>query len=332
LIPKITTSSTNIAAVDFEIETKNGIQISKLAETLQECEYVMAAKTQGQQNPQLAIYHKDKLYEYTITMKDLFSTRLKDNKNVIFPFKNCRFANIGDYLILTGGSPVDSKCTGDCYSITPSFREDGEISIQIKDLPMMSEKRERHNMIYLPSFKTILVCCGFTESQVGCETLELNKQHLFSWRKICNLKEHRGNATMAFIDNRYVYCISGFKVNKSQLGGGKYLNSFEVLDYSQPDKVWGYYEYDNSIPISLCAMGVIPVANNKLIMLGGFDGSKYVNTYCTLEFDKIWIKNVDIGDHELPNGVIFAQSSFVKSGNRIVNFDYQHRLIDIHFK
>jgi hypothetical protein len=303
--------------------TLNTVLPLALAESIPVCEFIIGLRNN---NTDILVYYKEKIHDLKFTKQYLNNTKFKD-KSVTFPFKHSKYVNIGESLVLTGGCPFENTSTNECLVIHASFRN-GEVVLSFSDFPTMIDKRERHNMIYLPNYKTILACCNF-QTSTSCEIIEISNIQA-QWKKINSLTEPRANATMAYVDNRWIYCLSGFKV----LGnGGKYLENYEVLDYSSPGKRWVQYSFNTDMRrMSLSAMGVIPYTEDRVLIIGGYDGQKYVNECFTIEFSNGEIKSTSDNETTLQSGVIFTQNSFVKCGNRLLNFDFNNKLIDIGLK
>jgi hypothetical protein len=299
--------------------------LTTLPETIPNCDFIIGLKSTSSD---ILVYHNEKIHEFKFLPQFLNNTRFKDRK-VVFPFKHSKYVNIGETLILTGGYLNEHVASNECLAITASVRDKKEVLLTFGDFPSMNDKRERHNMIYLPNFKTVLVCCHF-QTITTCEIIELNNINT-QWKKICPLHEPRANATMAYVDNRWVYCLSGFKVHGN---GGKYLDSYEVLDYTSSNRQWQMYNFDttNMRKMSLSAMGVIPCSEDRIILVGGYDGYKYVHDVFTIEFSQGEIKSANDNPTNLDQGIIFTQNSFVKSRNRLLNFDFNNKLIDISLK
>jgi len=55
-------------------------------------------------------------------------------------------------------------------------------------------------------------------------------------------------------------------------------------------------------------------------------------TVFTIEFDNGQIKSTTDNTTSINQGIIFTQNSFMKSGNRLLNFDFNNKLIDIVLK
>ena len=174
-----------------------------------------------------------------------------------------KYLNLGNSVLITGGL-VDNIISNACYILKYQYN-----SIVIDEFPPMKSKRRSHNGIFIPEKELILVCGGWSNST--CETLILSNR---KWNNIANLNRVRVNASLAFINEKFVYCISGFdNVNN------KYLNSCEYLDLSSPKLTWGLIEFQtHGIDYKMTLPGVIQLDSNKVLLCGGYEESRTLDT------------------------------------------------------
>ena len=141
------------------------------------------------------------------------------------------------------------------------------------------------------------------------------------------LKRNRGNASMAFINERYIYIIGGFEITKENPKEGSYLSDIEYMDINNFGKGWTTINFVNNkgYNLGLSAPGILPVTNSIFLICGGFDGKKY-NDY---------VYKIDCHDYEKPiveetnaisNKSIFIHNMFCKIRNSYFNFDYNDNL------
>jgi len=181
-------------------------------------------------------------------------------------------------------------------------------------------------MIYVENINSIIVCSGFYSN--SSEITDINKG---IWNNLPNLKEVRANATMFCLNQKYVYCIGGFHVEKDKTVG-TYLNSCEFIDVTTERKEWTFIDFDRMHRnLKNCAMGVLNLAPNKILLVGGYDGTKYLSETTEIDFQdgSPEIKSISpLGKrHGLSRGIIFTSSKFIRLNNKAYNFDLQSRLV-----
>lgn len=246
----------------------------------------------------------------------------------IFPPDFTKYCNLGRSLIITGGfDRIRGITLENCWVLIPEETSTG-FNAKILPYPSMIHKRERHNMIYLSNLNIVIVCGGFYTNT--SEYLDLNTTR--NWAEIPNMKHSRGNATMAYINQSHVYCIGGFEIVGNNKG--VYHSSIEVLDIRNMSNGWSLLTIEGKFSLApefkLCAMGVINQANDRILLIGGYDGSKYVNSIYEATFDanSAGMTKLEKLSHKLINGTIFqSNSTFISEGRRAYNFDYRCKLI-----
>jgi hypothetical protein len=248
-----------------------------------------------------------------------------------FPPEYSKYINIGDGILITGGIQ-NGNAINNCYFLQISKGKDGSLSALVTNFTNMSEKRERHNVIYLDhptsNQKEVLVCGGFYSTTA--EKTKLLDQH---WTTISPMKYSRANATMLYYNQKTVYCFGGFNVSDKQISGnaGNYISTCEFIDVHIPGASWNCFELDNLFKVNLkfCAMGVIQLNPSRFLLVGGYDGSKYLNDVHELHIEGTISKAVHVGkNNKLGRGVIFPSSSkFVQWGNHFYNFDFANKIV-----
>lgn len=269
----------------------------------------------------------DKKFPDVINIIKLDSVRFIDGPFPLktFPPENSKFVNLGSAILLTGG--LEGGVTFDkCFTITPTI-EQGKYSAMVNVASPMYEKRERHNIIYCEAQDYVVVCSGFYSNSAEFYSIKEG-----TWKILPSLKEVRANASMFQVNDRYVYCIGGFHVEKDK-SNGNYLNSCEFLDLNDfANKGWTHVDLEKFGKMKLCAMGIINLSPNKILLVGGYDGEKYLKTLQEIEIDNDLksIKNIkNLGEKpNLGRGLIFTSSpQFMKMGGNAVAFDMTSRLI-----
>ena len=276
---------------------------------------------------EILIYDKKNSFHKKILKPENFKCKKKFKT---FPFKS-RFVNLGKSLLLTGGNENENK-SNKCYLISvfesKSENKIEKYEININSYGNLKEKRERHSIIYLPSKNYVFICSGF--STKTCEYTDLSKG---VWEEIKPLNNERVDASMAFINERFVYifCGSFLENENAQLD---YLNDMEYFDINNFDKGWTNVKFmnDKKYRLSLGALGVLPVDKNIFLIYGGCYGKKYNNrTYkvdCK-DYEHPTIEDINININK-PS--IFKHNLFCKIGETYFNFDFNDQLVRFDYK
>ena len=235
-----------------------------------------------------------------------------------FP-ENSKYINLGSSILLTGGY-INKEKTNNCYlMIISEIPSKKEYELSIISYAKMLSARERHNIIYLPDKKVVLVCSGFFNKE--SEYSELNNNE---WNNLGEMNEVRGNATISYINNRYIYVIGGYKILDNKKG--QYLNNLEYLDFNNLNNGWKQIEFGN-LNIQLSAMGVIPINNNQFILCGGFDGKEYKRDVYKVDCSNCNNVILEKTNFILPAGYIFLHNTFVKMKNNFYNIELTGNII-----
>lgn len=238
-----------------------------------------------------------------------------------FP-ENSRYVNIGFSLLITGGY-INREKTKNCYLLVATRNANSynnqSIPYDISIMPYsnMLEARERHNLIYLSDFNSVLACSGFITQNT--EICDLNTS---TWKQFPKMNEMRANGTIAYVNKRFVYVFSGFRLNETKQQG-IYSNTYEVLDLISSNKGWTLFNFDDiKISLKLCAMGVINISNNSILICGGFDGNKYQTIVNKIHFnDDGVITSIQPLNTQLPNNMIFLHNNFLRLNSMAYNYD-----------
>lgn len=252
----------------------------------------------------------------------------------LFPYENSKYVNIGANSALITGGNSQKSASDHCFKLTVIAASDsnGSEKVQISKWPNMHTKRERHNILFLPDTRQVLVCSGFYVK--SCEYLELpsnlsaqqgNNSESLRWRKLPDLAEPRGNGTMFYLNNRFIYVLGGFKVNDST---GEYLNSLEYMDFTLKDR-WNLLNFENlnaQHSLRISAMGCVGLENNRILLVGGYDGSSYLRSGFAAEFEENGtVRGFERRENLLPRGsIFFSNPMFMQiSENVWFNFELQ---------
>lgn len=300
---------------------------NKMTKELNENAYFIGIKSKP--NNEVVTYNK--FTNIIKTLKIDESCYLHDEKNsykqALFPYENSKYVNVGGNSALVTGGNFQKASTDHCFKITiiaPSDDNQTE-KLTISKYPNMISKRERHNIVHLPDINQVVVCSGFYVK--GCEYTDLNSIDSKKWRKLPDLSESRGNATIFYLNNRFIYILGGFKVNEST---GEYLNSLEYMDFLKKDK-WNLIKMENltAHSIRISAMGVIGLDKDRVLLVGGYDGSSYLKSGFNVEFEDGVIKSFEKKENLLSRGsIFFSNPMFMKlNDNLCFNFELQAKAI-----
>ena len=270
------------------------------------------------------MYLKEKTNDILIYNEKCGCIKIKLEHDTLktFPAKS-KFVNLGTSCMLTGGEAPGKQKLNSCYILT-CIEKDSPEKFEINVMPYgnLKEARERHNLIFLPNKNFIFACSGFLTNT--CEYTDIYKG---TWEMISPLKKNRGNASMACIDERYIYIIGGFEVTKENPKKGSYLSDIEYLDINNFGKGWTTINFVNNrgYNLGLSAPGILPVTNSIFLICGGFDGKGYRDN----------VYKIDCHDHEHPiaeetnaisNKSIFTHNMFCKIRKGYFNFDSEEHM------
>ena len=276
----------------------------------------------------LLIYPKERTNEIFIydkknnfIKKTLKVAKFKSSlKFINFPFKT-KFVNLGISLLLTGGS-LNNKCF--LISALETKNNIENYDIIITSYGNLKEKRESHSIIYLPDKNFVFVCSGYLTK--SCEYTDISKGN---WEEIQSLNNVRINASMAYINERYIYILGGTSFEEEK---EIYLNNIEYFDINNFENGWKSLNFinDKDYNLSFCAFAVIPVDLNEFLICGGIHEKEYkTKTY-----------KVNCNDYEHPiiedinihNNAVFIHNLFCKIGDAYFNFDFSAKLYKFDYK
>ena len=273
---------------------------------------------------ELIMYLKEKTNDIFIYNEKYGLTKLKLPSNdsfLTFPDKS-KFVNLGTSCLLTGGQTKEKKKLTKCYLIT-LIENDSPDHYEVNLMPYggLKEARERHNLLFLPNKNYVFACSGFFTKT--CEYTDIYKG---TWELITPLSKSRGNATMAYINEQYVYILGGFDLTIDNKNG-IYLDDIEYFDINNFAKGWTLINYNNNrgYHMGLTALGVVPISKNIFLICGGYDGKEYKSN----------VYKIDCTNHEHPtveetqsigNNSIFTHNMFCKIRKSYFNFDFQTQM------
>ena len=274
-------------------------------------------------NYELIIYLKeDRIFAYN-EKHGLFSLKLNVENLERVPDKS-RFVNLGQSALLTGGMTQDNKISNKCYLIgliENDSSNNANYSISVTPYGDFKEARERHNLIYLPNKNFVFACGGFYSK--SCEYTDVYRGN---WELLKPMNKSRGNASMAYVNDRFIYIMGGFELGKD-LPKGNYLNDIEMFDVNNFGNGWKiiYFNNPNRYNMSLTALGVVPISKSLFLICGGYDGREYKNNCYKVDCNNYNSPLVEETDG-LQNATIFTHNMFCKIRKSYFNFDFQGQM------
>ena len=235
-----------------------------------------------------------------------------------------RFVNLGQSALLTGGMTQDNKISNKCYLIgliENDSSNNANYSISVTPYGDFKEARERHNLIYLPNKNFVFACGGFYSK--SCEYTDVYRGN---WELLKPMNKSRGNASMAYVNDRFIYIMGGFELGKD-LPKGNYLNDIEMFDVNNFGNGWKiiYFNNPNRYNMSLTALGVVPISKSLFLICGGYDGREYKNNCYKVDCNNYNSPLVEETDG-LQNATIFTHNMFCKIRKSYFNFDFQGQM------
>jgi hypothetical protein len=234
---------------------------------------------------------------------------------------NSKYVSLSSSILLTGGY-INKQLSRNCYLFVLGKMPNNpnQYEVNIMSYGKMIEARERHNIVYLPGRNIVLVCSGFFNK--GSEYTNINQGE---WKSAGQMNDIRGNATITYVNERYVYVIGGYKVPEKQ-HNGVYLGNCEYLDFDNLGAGWNLINFgDNNLKLS--AMGVLPIGTNNFFLCGGFDGQHYKKEMYRVNCNDKDNLVIEKSNLTLPYCYIFLHNNFLKIGNYSVNLELSSKAV-----
>ena len=268
-------------------------------------------------NNEVIIYDtKEKQFHQVI----LTSENFKDKFAISFPYK---FTNIGNNSIIITGGIIDANITNTVYKLRVIKESNTKYDIELTQLQSLHDSRQNHNMIFIPKYNSLLVCCG--QSLNSTESLDLSLPEK-EWMMLPYTNNPRANATMFLINNTYVYLVGGFSHTDES-----YIEGYERLNLGKFSEGWVQFDVAN---LAISTMGVLSLDDNVVLWLGGYKGGKtYLDEgmIVTVDRESNTISKVERKAEMIKRGIIFYSSQqFIKSNGYLVNFDFKGNVVTFH--
>ena len=283
---------------------------------------IMKSKAQNKESykeENMIIYLKDDRILAYNEKHGLFSLKLNPDNLDKVPEKS-KFVNLGQSVLLTGGKTKDKKnLSKKCYLIgliENDLSNNINYSINVSQYGDFKEGRERHNLIYLPNKNFVFACGGFY-----CKSCEYTNVYNGNWELLKPMNKSRGNASMAYVNERFIYIMGGFELNQNL--NGNYLNDIEIFDVNNFDIGWKIINFanPNGYYLGLTALGVIPLSKSLFLLCGGYDGKEYKDNVYKVDCNNPnspLVEKIKV----LQNYTIFTHNMFYKIGKNYFNFDF----------
>ena len=205
--------------------------------------------------------------------------------NLLLIYENCLY-------ILTG------KNTNMFYIFNPTKKSMNKLCSTIYN----------HTRGCLASLQNKILCLsGETNNKVEIFNEEKNK-----WEELSEMNISRCNFTTCVLKNRYIFALFGFSFQKKI-----FLDNIEFYDMKKNEN-WKFLNYNviNNINLKICGMLSVNYKNEKIFILGGFNGEekKGVEEIYQLNLGKN-LEHLDDG-----NAIIEETHKYLKNINK--NFFY----------
>ena len=194
-------------------------------------------------------------------------------------------------------------------------------NVNISPYGDFKEGRERHNLIYLPNKNYVLACGGFFSK--SCEYSDIYRGN---WELIAPMNKSRGNASMVYVNDRFIYIIGGFEL-RNDAPKGNYLNDLEIFDVNNFGNGWRLVNFANphKYNLKLTALGVVPISKTIFLICGGYDGREYKKNVYKVDCNNYLYPLVE-ETTPLNDTTIFTHNLFCKIKKSYFNFDFQGQM------
>ena len=137
----------------------------------------------------------------------------------------------------------------------------------------------------------------------------------------------RGNASMAYVNDRFIYIIGGFELRNEDVPKGYYLDDIEYFDVNNFANGWKIINFlnPNRYNLGLTALGIVPISKSMFLIWGGYDRREYKNTVYKVNCNN-YLNPIVEQTLEINNPTIFTHNMFCKIRKSYFNFDYQGQM------
>ena len=209
---------------------------------------------------------------------------LNNNKNE-FPERFYKIINLNNSLYVLGGENSLGEELDCTWKLELDVDCKDNIIITAKNIAKLKEKRKNHNSIYIPKYRSILVCGG--ENNLTTEYLKMdNIKDKYEWKDInIKLRNPIKEGCLFIINETKVVLIGGYNTKS-----GMYNQRCELLDLekvfenkyliiNESFSLWEEIELEQNINIFMKSyMGIITnIYKDKITIFGGdiiHNGSK----------------------------------------------------------
>lgn len=209
------------------------------------------------------------------------------------------YCNAKNKLYISGGeSDMDKSFDksvlkyNEFYSIDMAALQ-YDSTLNLKELPNLSEVRTWHSMIFVPN-NYIFIVGGENTKNVEVYDIEKNKVTVDS--ELINI---RSEPTLCLINETYLYCFCGFLLHQN------YHESVERCNLRKKNRIWEEVEFATAreMQFSPSFFGVSYVKGG-IILVGGNDNVNEINKSYTIKFDECLEERGIIDEYEMGNDII----------------------------
>ena len=258
-------------------------------------------------DPNIIVMYKNRIYKSEITDQDFKKMHPKSSQII----------HLDKAIFLCGGDE-NTISLDTCYIIKLRLSK-GKIENTIIEYPKMNYERSLHSAIYLKNRNIICVCGGKTS-----EMTDMKKKE---WELLPELNEERYNPSLAYINDKFVYCIGGY------IGFDDLLNSLEIFNIENLNKIdqWKLINLTSIINLSYCQMGIININSSSIYLCGGYSKNANVSSSIfIMEIDEKTgsCKSLSESNLKLPEESYFPKSNnFSKIKDNFYIYDYDGKLL-----
>ena len=184
----------------------------------------------------------------------------------------------GTKILIAGGRPREIEDSISSYILEVYFNKTSITKIEYKDLPNVP-----HSFIEAAfgSFKGRTLIMGNGNGYNGKKCFELDQE---KYQIIPSLNDNRWSAASTFIRNK-VIVAGGCNGAPNHV-----IDNIEILDWDESNHGSQWIESPFRLPIAVAGHTMVTL-DNKLYLIGGWDGSNMLDT--------IWIGTLDSKDYEI---------------------------------